>query len=85
MNYSFYPGHGIFFDLFSLLVNIFFWFFVVWAIVALVRAIFGGGNDDDQVEEEKPKKNKYVDIIKTRYAEGEITKKEFNQLMDDLS
>ena len=84
-NFGFFPETGIFFVLFSLFINIFFWLLIIWVIVVLIRAIFDNTNkDEDYAEDKVPKKNKYVDIIKTRYADGGISRREYEQLMDDL-
>lgn len=56
----------------------FFWAFVLILIVALIVRAFGSSRDDGH------KTNNAVSIAKERYAKGEITKKEFEQLKKDL-
>ncbi|MDP2708859.1 MAG: SHOCT domain-containing protein [bacterium] len=70
------------FGLFGPLLMIIFWGLIIWAIVALVRGNVGhsgrccrsgdsGGNA--------------LDILKERYAKGEIKKEEYEQKKKDLA
>lgn len=52
------------------ILMIVFWGFIIWGIVALVRR--GGGWSSHQHSAESA-----MDILKRRYASGEITKEEF--------
>lgn len=61
------------------LLMMLFWAAVLIAIVVLIIRGFGTGRDGDH------KANDAVSIAKERYARGEITKKEFEQLKQDLS
>ena len=60
---------------------------VIWAIVALVRGNFGNGHmcghdhGDGSYGKDKPP----LEILKERYAKGEIDKKEFEEKKKDLS
>jgi putative membrane protein len=60
----------------GILIMIIFWAgliaLITWIIVKLVRA------------GQKPSSGTALEIAKTRYAKGEITKKEFEQLKKDL-
>jgi putative membrane protein len=58
---------------FGWLWMIVFWAAVIWLIVWLVRRNQCGA------------RNNASDILKERYAKGEITKKEFDQMKRDLS
>jgi len=56
------------------------WALVVIAfVVLLIRGIAGSSNKQSKEEEDS------LSIAKKRYAKGEITKKEFEQLIEDLS
>lgn len=61
----------------GLLIMIIFWAgliaLITWIIIKLVRS------------GQKPSSGTALEIAKTRYAKGEITKKEFEQLKKDLS
>ncbi|OGZ04963.1 MAG: hypothetical protein A2845_04485 [Candidatus Lloydbacteria bacterium RIFCSPHIGHO2_01_FULL_49_22] len=75
--YGYMGGFGSFFMLL-------FWGLVIWAIVSFVRAGLGGGHGcghghDNGAHEKSP-----LDILKERYAKGEIDKKEFEEKKKDL-
>jgi putative membrane protein len=60
---------------FGPIIMVVFWVLAVLGIVYLVKAIVGtrkGGNETA------------MDIVKKRYAKGEITKEEFEKLREDL-
>ncbi|MFH0773358.1 MAG: hypothetical protein V1922_03535 [bacterium] len=82
---SFWPGGAI-----ALVINVLFWAAIVFLFVFLFRKISGshagccgmhGGHDQLEVEDMPT----YLDIIKERYAKGEIDKKQFEELKKDLS
>lgn len=74
--YGYMGGFGFFF-------MIFFWGLIIWAIIAGVKmmsqnnghACYGGEKKDDGATE----------ILRARYAKGEITKEQFDQMKKDLS
>ncbi len=81
-NFGFMPFGG-----FMWIFMVVFWGLVIWAIIAFMRGGFGNGHmcghdhDDTAHGQEKSP----LDILKERYAKGEINKKEFEQRKKDLS
>ena len=62
---------------FGLLFMIIFWVLVLSGVVYLIKLIAGGGGKK-QLEESS------LDILKRRYAKGEVTREEFERMKDDL-
>jgi putative membrane protein len=57
------------------------WFvLLVWLILSLVRMIFGYRHRDFPENSE----DEALKILKSRYARGEITKKEFDSMKKDI-
>jgi len=66
--------------LFALIVPVIFWALVIWLIVSLVRhGRHYSWHYGHTHEAENP-----LELAKARYAKGEITKTEFEQLKKDL-
>ncbi|MDO8580337.1 MAG: SHOCT domain-containing protein [Candidatus Omnitrophota bacterium] len=82
MNFGFMPFGG-----FGWIFMIVFWGLIIWLVVALIRGSIGRnhqcghGHSDDT----HGKGNSPLDILKERYARGEIDKKEFEERKKDLS
>ncbi|MBI5639996.1 MAG: SHOCT domain-containing protein [Nitrospirae bacterium] len=75
MHWADYPwGWGMGF---GWLFMVFFWVLIISGIVYLVRVI--AGREKKGPEEETP-----LDILKRRYAKGEITKDEYDRIKEDL-
>ncbi len=55
-----------------------FWILVILGIVFLVKMIIGSGKT-------KGAEDSALDILKKRYASGEITREEFEKIKDDIS
>src|SRR3989339_462040 len=82
MNFGFGP-----FGSFGWIFMIVFWGLIIWAIIAVIRGGLGKGHmcghdhdDDAHVKDKSP-----LEILKERYAKGEIDKKEFEERKKDLS
>lgn len=73
---------------FGWIFQIIFWGLVIWAILALVRGGWGRGHDcgcgHDHGHGEHKKEDSALDILKERYAKGEINKEDFEQNKKDL-
>jgi len=61
---------------FGMIFMVLFWGLIIALIVILVRQVGLKSNSD---KDESP-----VDIVKRRYAKGEISKQEFDRLMSEL-
>ncbi len=53
--------------------------FIAYAFIRWIRHFEGNGNNNNQINAADP-----INIIKERYAKGEITKEQFDQLKKDL-
>ena len=58
---------------------ILFWGLVIWGIVALVRGLSGSGGADFS------RADSALEILKVRYARGEIDKEEYDEKKKDLA
>lgn len=77
-------GYGSSFGLGGILMLIF-WALVIWAIVVLVRGLSGGGCCGSRLGGgDGHRKNNALDIIKERYAKGEISKDELEEMKRNL-
>ncbi len=71
---------GFAFGLLGLIFMIIWWLVIIMAIVFLARWIIRQSATFYKREEKSP-----IDILKERYAKGEITKEEFERIKKDLS
>ena len=55
------------------------WIIIFLGIVFLIKIISSGGKKESGGAEESA-----LDILKKRYAKGEITREQFNQMKEDL-
>ncbi len=73
-------GYGFpLFGGFGWIFMVLFWGLVIWGVVALVRGCVGNGHNHGGSNEKSP-----LDILKERYARGEINKEEFESKKKDL-
>ena len=72
---------------FGWIFMIVFWILVIWAIVALVRGNSGSGHGcgHDHTDAGHGNNTTPLDILKERYAKGEMDKKEFEQRKNDIA
>ncbi len=59
---------------------ILFWGLVIWGIVALVRGLSGSRGSDSTL----PTADSALEVLKKRYARGEINKEEYEEKKKDL-
>ena len=80
MNFGFTPFGG-----FGWIFMIVFWGFIIWVIVALVRGGLRNGHSCGHDHDDMRGKDKSpLEILKERYAKGEMDKKEFEEKKKDL-
>ena len=70
---GFGSGMGIF--------MLFFWFLLILGIVMLIKALLGPGSKGDRPELQEESAE---EILKKRYAKGEIGEEEFRKMRDNL-
>lgn len=63
------------------LVMLFFWILVIIAVVFLIKWLI---ESSKKLPGETPVSQNPIDILKQRYAKGEITKEQFEQMKKDL-
>jgi uncharacterized membrane protein len=88
LGYGINPGFSILGFIFQLL----FWWLIIMLVIKLFKWAHGNEHQEcseccQSCTEEQTEniENSNLEIIKTRYAKGEIDKKEFEQLKKDLS
>lgn len=70
-------------DLWQLMM-VLFWGGLIALVVLAVRGLTGGNQRQGSDRAESAPSGNPLDILQTRYAKGEITREEFEQIRDDL-
>jgi len=68
----------------GLILNILFWVLFVVVVVGLIRFFVHGGRNH-KMSDEMDDEDSALGILKRRYAKGEITKKEFEEMKKDIA
>ncbi len=76
-------GWGWGWMIFGGLMMIVFWGGLIALIVLAVRGLMGGGQPRE-TSYRRPPESSALEILKIRYAKGEITKEEYEQMRRDL-
>lgn len=79
MNFGFGP-----FGDFGWIFMLVFWGLIIWVIVSFVRGGFGRGHMCGHDHSDSSHEKSALDILKERYAKGEIDKREFEERKKDL-
>lgn len=66
---------------FGWIFMVLFWILIIWGFIAFIRWL----SESNKNNERTSKDNKALDVLKERYAKGEIDKKEFDQKKKDLT
>lgn len=73
---------------FGWIFMVIFWGLIIWAVVSLIRhggfGCCGMGGHDHGAHKKNGGENTALDILKERYAKGEINKQEFEEKKKDL-
>lgn len=72
---NFYPMHSGLGPVFMIIT----WAFIIWGIISLVKYFSGHSRCEHNKDHDKS-----INILKERYAKGEITKEEFESIKKDL-
>ena len=73
-------GYGMGWGMFGALHMLLWWILIILGIVVLVKWLFGG-----TAGSARGKESQALEILKERYARGDIGKEEFEQKRRDLS
>lgn len=83
-------GYGTGFG-FGWIFMVIFWGLVIWGVIALIRGLNRGdhggccgGYGKEEKQDMLSGKNSAMDILKERYAKGEINKMEYEEKKKDL-
>lgn len=88
MSQMMYGGyHPFAFGIIGGIFGLLFWILVIIAIIYLIRFIIKGGSQGQHPYHHhhiEMKEDKSMEILKERYAKGEITKEQFDKMKEDL-
>ena len=75
-------GSGMSFGwVFMPIFMILFWGLVIWGVVSLVRGLSGSRSSDS----DSSRPDSALEVLKKRYARGEITKEEYEEKKKDIA
>lgn len=77
-------GYGGFGFGFGWILMLLFWGLIIWAIIALARGVSGNGGRGHYHEERRRKEDNALNILKERYAKGEISKEDLERMKKDI-
>jgi len=69
---------------FGLVFTLLFWILVILGIIALVRWIVQAASGKDRLDAINGESSRAMEILKERYAKGEISRDEFESMKKDL-
>jgi len=69
---------------FGWIIMILFWGLVIWAIIMLAKNLSDGGCCSAKNDRKEQTGSNAMNILKERYAKGEISKEEFERMKIDL-
>ena len=69
---------------FGLIFTVLFWVLVVWGIIALIRWILQAKIGQSGADASNRESSRAMEILKERYAKGEISRDEFESMKKDL-
>ncbi len=79
-----FTGYGFWGSgLIELLFTVLFWILIAFLVISLFRGFHRRGGEYRDFEEGNP--DKALNILRERYAKGEINKKEFEEMKKDIS
>lgn len=64
------------------LLMILFWGLLIFAAVAVVKALFSRGSDSQRTDSDR--EEKALEILNKRYASGEVSRDEYETIKQDL-
>lgn len=82
MNYYYHQNFFPAFGLLGLVFQIAWWALMFWILMAVIRHFAGSNNQHN--DDFSKNVDTALEILRQRYAKGEITKKEFDSMKKDL-